>query len=182
MNKRSLAFFMGLSFLVFTGCNERVGDTNENEKTMLTAAPDIVLVDSLSSASNEFRVSSSNYTWSYLERKEMVNLIACGSHPLDEMREKDEKLNIPEYNKIDGAPYLISSIINPDEMVVKEWEHSQIGNMEAEVLSTTTYEDTFLVELVPDRVYEIIATWDEEKLEENGFYGEASYVVITEKQ
>ena len=46
------------------------------------------------------------------------------------------------------------------------------------------YADTegsgFILSLKPDKVYEIQADWPEEDFERNGFYGQASYVIVTE--
>ena len=42
------------------------------------------------------------------------------------------------------------------------------------------YEEAFFIEVKPDKIYEITAVWKDEKLEERGFSGEASYVLKTE--
>ena len=38
-----------------------------------------------------------------------------------------------------------------------------------------------MAELKPGKVYELTAVWDEEKLDQNQFYGEASYTLLTEQ-
>ena len=37
-----------------------------------------------------------------------------------------------------------------------------------------------MLPLKPDKVYELVAEWPEEDLEEQGFFGEARYVVVTD--
>lgn len=145
-------------------------------------APEINLSDSLSSTVNEFKLKSGNCTWNYLDGEETVSLIACGSHPLNIAQTAEEKLKLPHYNKIDFVPYRVSCVVEPDQIIVKEWDRSQIGENEAEVLASTLYEEAFIIDLKPNRVYELILTWDEENFATNGCYGEASYSVVTEKQ
>lgn len=147
---------------------------------LLTAAPKIELTDSLSSTINHFEVQSRSYSWSYLDGRETVSIAACGSHPLDINGEKAEKLTVPRYNQMDAAPYSVSAVVAPDHITVREWDISQLGKTEAAADSSTDYEGTSFISLKPDRVYEIVAVWDQEQLEDNGFCGEASYAVITE--
>lgn len=150
--------------------------------TLLTAAPEIVLTDSFSSQMNKFSVLSGQYTWSYLDGEETVTISACGAHPLDIVQTKQEGLEVPKYNKIDYVPYMLSSVVMPNEITVNEWDVAQLGNTDESVLSTKIYTNESLIELKPDRVYEIIAQWDEKNFETRGFYGEASYVVITQEK
>ncbi len=147
---------------------------------LLTSAPEIGLADPLSSTLSRFAVQSGNYSWSYMDGAETVSMVACGSHPLDTNPEKAEKLKVTRYNLMDKTPYSVSAAVAPDRMTVREWDISQLGKTDAAESATTAYEDTFLIDLKPDKVYEIVAVWDEEKLADNGFCGEASYVVITE--
>lgn len=147
---------------------------------LLTSAPTLSLNDSLSSTLARFEVSSGNYSWSYLEKGETVSLVACGMHPLDTDPETVEKLKVPKYNGMDSAFYSLSCVVAPDSVTVREWDISQLGDAEAEESSSVNYGDSALIELKPGKVYEITANWDESKLEFNGFFGEAGYVVITE--
>ncbi|MBT9776613.1 hypothetical protein GPL15_08860 [Clostridium sp. MCC353] len=163
--------------------------TSEAEMTPLTAAetdgpltdaPPVSLTDALSSTYNRFEVRSGNYSWSYLDGKETVSLVACGSAPLDANQEKADKLKLPENLRSEFTPYLVSCVVPPDRLIVNEWDVSQLGDMEAEVISTTEYTDSLIIELKRDKVYELTAVWDEDKLKTNGFCGQAGYVVITE--
>ena len=146
----------------------------------LTEAPPICLTDALSSTYNRFEVRSGNYSWSYLDGKETVSLVACGSAPLDANQEKADKLRLPENLRSEFTPYLVSCVVPPDRLIVNEWDISQLGDMEAEVISTAEYTDSLIIELKRDKVYELTAVWGEDKLKTNGFCGQAGYIVITE--
>ncbi|MEG0711799.1 MAG: hypothetical protein RR448_06090 [Niameybacter sp.] len=183
MKKRLIVFLIGVGLLMLAGCDMiRANTSRVKEAHLLTTAPELYLSDSLASVVNEFRVQSGNYTWNYLDKAEVVSLIACGSHPLDDARIKEEVLKLPEYNKIDYVPYTVSCVVAPDKMIINEWDSTDIGNIEATLLSSATYEQVSIVELKPDRVYEMIAIWSAENLEVNGFHGQASYVCTTSKQ
>lgn len=165
-----------LALINVTACT-RENEPSENEEMR---APVIQLSDTLSSTVNKFEVQSGNYNLNYLDGKEMQGVVACGSHPLDKSQEKYEKLKLPSYNGIDYVPYLFSCRIEPDRLTVKEWDASQSGDTEAAEISDIVYEDAFLLELKPGKIYEITADWKEENLDKNGFYGKASYAVRTE--
>lgn len=159
---------------------ETAAGSKAKSDILLTSAPTLSLNDSLSSTLARFEVSSGNYSWSYLEKGETVSLVACGMHPLDTDPETVEKLKVPKYNGMDSAFYSLSCVVAPDSVTVREWDISQLGDAEAEESSSVNYGDSALIELKPGKVYEITANWDESKLEFNGFFGEAGYVVITE--
>lgn len=146
----------------------------------LTGAPPISLADVLSSSMEAFEVKSGSYSWSYLDKKETISLVACGMAPLDEIQAEGDKLHLSDSNQADTVPYLLSCQVPPDQLMVKEWDIEQLGDMEAEANSTVTYTEAFMIDMKRDKVYEITASWKQENLEEVGFYGEASYVVITE--
>lgn len=174
--KKIVVVLLVLALISITACT-RETDTGEKEEMR---APVIRLTDSLSSTANQFEVQSGNYNLSYPDGKEMQGVVACGSHPLDQSQEKYEKLKLPSYNGIDYVPCLLSCDIEPDRLTVKEWEASQSGDTEAAESADKVYEDSFLLELKPGKIYEITADWKEENLDKNGFYGKASYAVRTE--
>lgn len=150
------------------------------EGLILTSAPALYLSDMLSSTWNRTELHSGNYSWSYVEKGETVSMVACGTHPLDENSGGQDKLKLPEYNGIDFVSYTVSCDVTPDRIVVRAWDASEEGNIQAEPDSETDYAETLFVELKPDRIYEITAVWEEELLEERGFCGEASYELRTE--
>ncbi len=57
---------------------------------------------------------------------------------------------------------------------------SQLGTEEGAEPSVKEYTGQEVILLRHDKVYEIVAKWPEEDLEEKGFSGKASYVVVTD--
>lgn len=164
------------------GPENRSGSKPED---MLTEPPEIGLTDALSSTLSSFTITSGNYTWNCKSdresaEEEMENVVACGSHPLEVNEEKAEKLYVPDYNQMEGAAYAISCPVMPDQILLTGWNRMALGNMESPAQETVTYEDTYLIELEPGMVYELTAVWEEDKLEDRGFFGEASYVFLTD--
>lgn len=147
---------------------------------LLTEAPPLKLQDSLSSRYEQFEVKSGNYSWNYsADNGEMTGVIACGSGPLDAAADA-EKLVVPEYNGLDSVPYSVFLMRTPDQIRVMEYAAADAGNEDAKPLSETVCESPYYIELKKNRIYDITASWAEEKLEENGFYGEAEYFIVTE--
>ena len=147
---------------------------------LLTSPPEVRLVDPLSSAINEFPLQSGNYQWSVKEKEEVQEMVACGACPLDSVMEKLDRLNVPRYNRLEAIPYSFSCVIPPDQITAAMWDFSDLGNVEAEPESITTYENQTLIDLVPGKIYELTAEWSRENLDPRGFSGTASYTVITE--
>ena len=147
---------------------------------LLTAPPEITLSDSLSSANTSFTLHSGTGEWSWVDKDEITTSVACGSAPLDMDPEQAATLDVPDYNRLDSVPYLLSCVVLPDRILLREWDIQDLGATEAEPLSETEYSEVLPIELKKDRVYELVATWEEEKLDERFFFGEASYLFLTE--
>lgn len=147
---------------------------------LLTAPPEITLSDSLSSANTSFTLHSGTGEWSWVDKDEITTSAACGSAPLDMDPEQAATLDVPDYNRLDSVPYLLSCVVLPDRILLREWDIQDLGATEAEPLSETEYSEVLPIELKKDRVYELVATWEEEKLDERFFFGEASYLFLTE--
>lgn len=147
---------------------------------LLTAPPEITLSDSLSSANTSFTLHSGTGEWSWADKDEITTSVACGSAPLDMDPEQAATLDVPDYNRLDSVPYLLSCVVLPDRILLREWDIQDLGATEVEPLSETEYSEVLPIELKKDRVYELVATWEEEKLEERFFFGEASYLFLTE--
>lgn len=148
---------------------------------LLTSAPELHLTNTLSGLRNEFALQSGNYEWGFMEKGEILRMVACGMHPLDSVMERGEKLEVPEYDGQDEVLYMVSASVSPDRLTVVSWDASELGNTEAEAEGTETYEgENLLIGLKAGKVYEITAVWEEERLQERGFSGTASYAVITE--
>lgn len=157
------------------------GSVMESYPLQLGNQKSIQLQDVLSSTYGEFEVRSGNYTW-YCQTKnadEMTCIAACGAGPLEEA-EKKERLKLPQYNKLDCVSYMVSWKVMPDSITVKVYDTADLGNADAKTLSDARYEEIFTIGLKPERIYEITAEWKEEQLDKNGFYGDASYVIVTE--
>lgn len=150
---------------------------NTETQEPLTDAPDLVLTDILSSTLNEFSLSSGNYSWTYQKGEKNVSFVACGTSPLDSQSE--DTLVLPRYNQMDWVDYLVSCPVTPDRFLVREWDRTSASADNPEPLSTESYDQPTLP-LKPGRIYEITAVWEEEKLEERGFCGNASYHLLTE--
>lgn len=147
---------------------------------LLTSAPELSLTDPLSSTLNQFVVQSGNYEWTVMERGETQSMVACGMHPLDSLAESNDKLKVPHYNRMDTVLFTVSAVIQPDHLLVSQWDDSALGMTETEAEECLEYDDTGMIELRPGKVYEVTATWSEEHLEKRGFWGTASYSFITE--
>ena len=147
---------------------------------LLTEPPKISLSDSLSSANTSFTLRSGNSEWSWADGDEITTSIACGSAPLDMNPEQAAKLEVPDYNRLDSVPYLLACVILPDRILLREWDIQDLGSTDAEPLSETEYSEVLPIELKKDRVYELVAAWEEERKEERSFWGEASYQFLTE--
>lgn len=154
----------------------------------LTEPPELTLTDSLSSQLNIVSLTSGNYSWkrepdrsqSELEKDQAICVEACGIHPLEQDGEKAEKIHISDYNQMDGAPYTVSCPIMPDKVTVTGWNAENLGELESPAEETAVYEEQFLIHLKADMAYELRAVWEEDKLSDRGFSGEAGYIFMTD--
>lgn len=163
--------------LVLQGDEEDV-----QEDILLTGAPDFTLCDVLSSRMEPVSLRSGNYTWNVEENGEGTGVVACGAAPLEEASmDFTVKLKIPEYNGMDSVPYSFSTKIAPDLLVVRCWNAEDIGNSKAKEESVVRYYYRQpLLQLEAGKVYEFAAEWKDENKDKNGFYGSASYVLVTQ--
>ena len=147
---------------------------------LLTEPPEISLTDPLSSTYMTFTLRSGTSEWSWADKDGITSSIACGCAPLDLDPEQAATLDVPDYNRMDSVPYLLSCVILPDRVLLREWDIQDLGSTDAEPLSETQYSEALPIELKKGRVYELVAAWEEEKQEERSFWGEASYLFLTE--
>lgn len=152
------------------------------EDILLTEVPVFVLRDALSSRMDDIELIPGNYSWNVETGDEGSGVVACGAAPLDEAAmDFTVKLKLPEYNGLDSVAYVFSTKIAPDTLVVRRWDASAIGNGEAEEERVTKYYyRSPILELEPGKVYEFAADWKKESAGKNKFYGNASYVLVTE--
>ncbi len=172
-------------------CRNPEGEDEDGKKSgrevendlLLTSAPEIGLEDTLSSNLERFVVQPGSYSWNWTDNGEMVGLEACGSHPLSidlEKLEKTKILKIPDYNGLEDVYYILSCTKMPERVTIREWDISQSGETETAEPSVKVYAGQEMLPLKPDKIYELVAEWPEENLKEQGFFGEASYVVVTD--
>lgn len=179
-------------FLIITACtqntNSSTNPTSETDiknsetsftATVLTEAPELQLSDPLSSTMNEFILKSGSYNWSYMENEEVQSVIACGLHPLDSSVDKFEKLSLPRYNQLDSISYRVSCPVPYDYLTAKEWDYSHIGDTDVKEEANVTYKEMELLELKPNKIYQITAIWEEAKKNERNFWGNADYILVT---
>ncbi|MCI9164127.1 MAG: serpin family protein [Lachnospiraceae bacterium] len=162
-------------------CRNPEGEAEKAENDLLlTSAPEIGLVDVLSGNWQPFTVQPGNCSWNWRENGEMVGQVACGSHPLDVDPEKTKRLKIPHYKGQEEVNYRLSCARMPGRVTLHEWDISQLGKAETAEPAVKVYTGQVMLPLKPDKVYELVAEWPEEDLEEQGFFGEARYVVVTD--
>lgn len=170
--------------------DEVTSDAKENESSgteesigkpvkVLTEPPTMYLQDALSSTWNEFPVDSSTYGWSSLtEDGKILCVDAAAKHGISGEVKGKEWLQVHEYSRHD-AWYSATFEVNPDSMSIREYDLLDLGDMNPELLSEADA-DLGLLELKPRRMYEVTAVWQEEKNEERGFSGTATYVFATD--
>lgn len=158
---------------------EAVDETQANKDVLLMEPPVVTLSDPLSSLDTDFEIYAGDYSWNCMYEGEMIGVIACGTHPMDEYER--EKLKLPHYQHMDAVSYFFSAAVAPDLLKIRKWDSADIGNANAEEISVITYYYQLpMVELEPGRVYEFTASWKEDYVDLRGFYGEASYTLVTE--
>lgn len=146
---------------------------------LLTSAPAFTLTDPLSSTYDPYEIQSGNYSWNCMYEGEMMGVIACGAHPMDGV--EVDKLKLPDYQNMSTVSYTFSTTIAPDILKIRKWDAADIGNTDAKEISVITYYYQMpLLELEPGRVYEFTASWKEDYADLRGFYGDASYTLVTE--
>lgn len=161
--------------------SESIGTEESVEKSIevLTEPPTMYLQDALSSTWNEFPVDSSTYGWSSLtEDGKILCVDAAAKHGISGEVKGKEWLQVREYSRHD-AWYSATFEVNPDSMSIREYDLLDLGDMNPELLSEADA-DLGLLELKPRRMYEVTAVWQEEKNEERGFSGTATYVFATD--
>ena len=147
----------------------------------LQEPPVLRLQDSLSSTLAELQLEPENYTW-HCKRGaggEMQGITACGAASTEAFPQQDP-LELTQYQGMEGVLYTVSCTVVPDWMNIKEYSRADMGKADAEPVSETILEAGELLELKPDRMYEILAEWDSGRGDARGFYGEACYLVVTE--
>lgn len=176
VDDRGYAQYEAEQIIIPTGDEEEV-----RQDILLAEVPELTLQDALSSQMASVSLRSGNYTWNVEENGEGLCISACGAAPLEAAADFDTRIRIPEYNGMNGAPYVFSAKISPDILVVRRWNADDIGkeNAREEAVVKYYYKQPVL-QLEAGKVYEFAAEWKEENKDKNGFYGCAAYVLVTE--
>lgn len=176
-DKQGLAKYRVEKIVILSGDEEEA-----HEDVLLLEAPVLTLQDALSSKMDKAELAPGNYNWNVENGEEGTGVVACGAAPLEEAAmDFTVKVKVPEYNGMSGAPYMLSVPAAPDNMVVRQWNAGDIGNMEAkEERVAKYYFNTTVLELEAGKVYEFALEWKKGSVEANKFYGNASYVLVTE--
>lgn len=174
--------------------NNGESENNQAVPILLKEPPLLGFSDMLSSKINQFEISANQYDWTYLDAEltedgvydfanaSEVGISATGLEPT-EAAKMTKWLRLTEYQGADTWLYRLSCDVLPDKVVVKEYSIYDLGDVYADVRSEKVYtKDMLLIELVPGRIYEIVATWDRSHYEEYGYYGEARYVLVTDTE
>lgn len=161
-----------------------MGGAYVGEDILPLEPPAMTLTDMLSSRISKFTIMAGNTEWNYKtgQTDELVSYAACGTAPLEEAHpEAMPTLSVPEYNLQPAVTYSVTGAILPDQLILKEWEASDIGEAERKACVTTTvYGPDYFLHLSKGKIYSIYAIWEESKLEERGFYGFGEYVFRTQ--
>ena len=174
--------------------NNWASENNQAVPILLKEPPKLGFSDMLSSKINQFQISANQYDWTYLDAEltedgvydfanaSEVGISATGLEPTAAAK-MTKWLRLTEYQGIDTWLYRLSCDVLPDKVVVKEYSIYDLGDVYADVRSEKVYtKDMLLIELVPGRIYEIVATWDRSHYEECGYYGEARYILVTDTE
>lgn len=135
------------------------GEFPRTPEPVLSDAPDM----NVTWEGGMLTIQSGNYSWTAPgENGEMTGLVACGAHPLDGFREQ-------EFHVVTGDTITLSFPVEPDELLIRRWPGSDMGNVDAKGETITPEGLTFPLE-AGEWVYEITALWDRDT-----WSGEASY-------
>ena len=160
--------------------------TSDSAETQDYTEPPVIELRNMADETDFVTVRPSGYTWTYLEGDGLATGgVADCADPLTENAPWDI-LDMTD-NVSDVENYTISVSQEPDELMVEAWSITDIGkrSYECPTLEGCIYgreelkADSFSIPIQPGRVYEICLTWNEEKAEENGFYGVVTYTFIT---
>lgn len=167
--------------LLLTGCGSAPKRPDDAEPAPdLSTAPTLVLSPA---QCDPLEIRSGSFNWNYKNEDEtMTGGIACGPHPLDdETLSHTAVLTLPGGQEAVSVSCQFSCLTDPDQLTVQTWNFSDLGNSGAGEVSTVSYETwPSQLELEAGYVYEFTAVWNKEKLNENGFYGSADYVIATQ--
>lgn len=146
-----------IGLILLTGCRETAPE--RETECVPSRVPDMTVSD----RNDSFVVGSGNYSWTGPGvNGEMCAVVACGSHPLDDLHDR-------EFRHVTGKTLTLSFQFPPDSITVYRWEESDLGNMDAQGELVMPEDMQFPLE-TGNWVYQIIATWNGD-----GWGGRAEY-------
>ncbi len=156
-----------------------------HEDLLLTSAPALCLQDALSSTLSCFEVPAGSYSWNVTVpgTDQGTGIVACGMGPLAAAAmETVPRLTLPRYQGMDQVLYTFDTRLPPDSLTVRQWDSqaAQDPDTAKEQAIVTCYPPFSFLELESGKIYEVFAEWEEGSAGQNGFYGTASYVFVTE--
>lgn len=205
--KISFIALVGLTVLVIGGCGQKGNDADGttpagaasdgaalNEaassgdavETVVYREPPAIELHPVSGEGDSLIVKSCGYTWNWPEGPGMMGSgIADGPAPLSEGTHWDT-LILPENSSGSyECDYTLTIEVEPDELGIEVWDMTDIGNNDAQSEKSAVYQgaeiaaEDFSIPLQAGKVYDIYIRLDEEKIDENGCSGIASYVFMT---
>lgn len=180
------------ALLMLTGCSSLPSDNTETHEPVsisvsgqdITSPPSLILTQGQADAADPLEIQSGSYSWNYKNDDDtMTGGIACSAHPLeDDKLAHTPMIKLAQTAEPNAVSYSFSGQIMPDKMIIHKWNRSDLGNTDAQAVSTVTLEKDLpsALELEAGYVYEFTAIWEEDRLNENGFYGSASFALATE--
>lgn len=162
--------------------DENGADDNAREDILLLSAPVLHLSDMLSSTLDSFEVPPGLYSWTVPDGEQGRSTQACGMAPLAAAAMEDvPRLKLPRYNGTDDVLYSFYTQIPPDILTIRQWDGTAAEDPDAkEQVVTTCYQPLPFIDLEAGKIYEVAAEWKKSNADQNGFYGTASYVFVTE--
>ena len=194
---------LGLTILIIGGCGQKennAGAANDADFVEISSdsretagnmpetvyeEPPVIELHPVSEEGESLLIKPCGYSWNWpVDDEQMAVAIADGPAPTSEGTHWDT-LMLPG-NREGASEYILTMEVIPDELGINAWELTDIGNNDAECDRIAVYQkaeiapENFTVSLQAGKIYEIYMVWDKENVSENGCFGVAYYVFMTE--
>ncbi|MDE5932734.1 MAG: hypothetical protein K2H40_09695, partial [Lachnospiraceae bacterium] len=193
----------GLTILVIGGCGQKEnttgaangadsaeissdsGEAAGNVPETVYEEPPVIELHPVSEDGESLLIKPCGYSWNWpVDAEQMAAAIADGPAPTSEGTHWDT-LMFPE-NREGASEYILTMEVIPDELGINVWELTDIGNNDDEGDRIAVYQkaeiapENFAISLRAGKIYQIYMVWDKENVSENGCFGAAYYVFMTE--
>ena len=194
---------LGLAILVIGGCGQEgndedavngaasamepsdSGEAGVSMAETIYKEPPVIELHPVSEEGHSLLVRPCGYTWNWPEGTEQMGAaVADSPAPTSEGTHWDIMI-LPE-NSDETSEYTLTIEVIPDELGIDAWEMTDIGNNDAEASRIAVYQgeeaaaEDFVISLQAGKIYQIYMEWDKEKVSENGCFGTAYYIFMTE--